>query len=283
MRSIVKVAAVQMPIVSETDRDVNIENACSLLQIAAKGSPDIVCLPELFNGLAGISTLPGPETEKIGELARQHNMYVIAPFYVLSEGNTYNCSVLIDRKGEVAGCYQKVHLWPWEAPVSKITPGKEFPVFETDFGRIGLCICHDHQFPETARCLALKGAEVLFCSTRMPDPFQFPWLTLSRVRALENQMYVVSVGAEFNDCSTHIVAPRFRGEVLSSAGVGTHVLQTELDLDWLRKERTDSPLYKYPEKIPSDEAEARLRETVSYCYFKDRRPETYGIMTKTGR
>jgi predicted amidohydrolase len=275
MKDRARVMAIQMPIPTEDGREENLSIACELLERAGSRKPDLICLPELCVGLKVISSLPGVETERIGEVARKHGMYVVVPLYIQEDEGVYNCSVLIDRKGEVAGCYQKVHLWPWEAPVFGVKTGNSFPVFKTDFGGLGLCICHDHQFPETARSLVLAGAEIIHCATRMPDPFQLPWQEFSRIRALENQVYVVSVGSTFNECSTHIVAPRFRGAVLAAAGPGTHVIEADLDLDWLRQQRKASPLYKYPKDVPNQECEDRLKETESHCFLRERRPETY--------
>ena len=275
MKDRARVVAVQMPIPTEDRRDENLSILCELVERAGSRQPDLVCLPELCVGLKVISSLPGVETQRIGEIARKYGMYVVVPLYVQKKEGVYNCSVLIDRKGQMAGCYEKVHLWPWEAPVSGVKAGNNFPVFTTDFGVVGLCICHDHQFPETARCLALAGAEIIHCATRMPDPFQLPWQDFSRIRALENQVYVVSVGSTFNECSTHIVAPRFRGALLAAAGPGTHLIEAELDLGWLRKQREASPLYNFPEDVPNQECKDRLKETQSHCFLRERRPETY--------
>lgn len=264
-----------MPISDEKDARGNLAVACALVEEAGKRRPDLVCLPELFTGLNVESSVPGPETVSLGGLARRHDMYIIAPFYVRRQEGLFNCSVLIGRDGRVEGWYEKVHLWPWEAPVFGVTPGSKFPVFQLDFGLLGLCICHDHEFPESARSLALGGAEIIVCSTRMPDPFQMPWLEISRVRALENQVYYVSVGCMDNDTSTHIVGPRFRGPVIAAAGLGNHIIDAELDLDWLRRERMGSPLDRTPREVPSPEAGDRLMEVRSFCYLRDRRPEAY--------
>lgn len=278
MKEKVKAIAVQMPIPDEADRDGNLATAVRLLEEAGARRPDLVCLPELFAGLKVHSRLDGPETRAVAQVAHQHRMYVVAPLYIEEDGAVYNCSVLIDRQGQAAGCYRKVHLWPWEAPVFGVKAGDSFPVFQTDFGPLGLCICHDHQFPETARALTLGGAEVLHCATRMPDPFQLPWLEFSLVRSLENQLYVISVGNSSNESSTHIVAPRFRGAVLAACGPGTHLVEAELDLAWLRRQRQASPLYRYPKDVPNQECEDRLKETESHCFLRERRPETYGAL-----
>jgi predicted amidohydrolase len=264
-----------MEIPDEQDQEGNLKRACGLLDAAGARQTDLACLPELFTGLKVSSTVPGPETDEIGKLCRKHHMYVVAPFYVRGASSLFNCSVLLDRRGQVAGVYRKVHLWPWESPVFGVKPGEQLPVFALDFGVLGLCICHDHQFPETARTLALKGAELICCATRMPDPFQIPWLDLSRVRALENQAYVVSIGASFNDTSTHIVGPWFRGAVIAASGPGVRLVEAALDLKRLREERERSPLYSFPREVPSDEAGRLLAKVHSHCFLKERRPQAY--------
>ncbi len=76
----------------------------------------------------------------------------------------YNTGVLMDRGGNIAGKYRKVQLPLAEAEFG-VTPGCEFPVFDTDFGKIGILICFDHFFPEPARILSYNGAEIIFVPT----------------------------------------------------------------------------------------------------------------------
>jgi predicted amidohydrolase len=264
------------------------ESAKRLLHEVGKQETDIACLPELFLGSqVPHQPIPGPMTEEIGKIAEEYHMYVIAPTFIeTSDGKKYNANVLLSREGDVLGFQPKMHLWPWEG-VRSITqppfqgpgviPGSDWIVFDLDFGKIGSYICHDHCFPEAARMLALRGAEIIFCTTRMPDPFQIPWKEISIVRAIENQVYVVSVGAHYNDCSTHIVSPRFRGGVLVETGLGERAITTNVNLTWLEKERKDSPIY-YIKSLK--DIEKSLKNIASFCYFKDRRPEIYGDISK---
>ena len=164
---------------------------------------DIVCLPE---GITIVGTgkkylevsepIPGPTTLFLGDLAQKHNMYIVAGIYEKEGPVLYNTAVLLDRKGDVLGKYRKVCL-PREEIQGGITPGETFPVFETDFGRIGLMICWDVAFPEPARALALKGAEVIFL------PIWGGILTLAQARAIENQIYLVSSTYD-NDMKTGV-------------------------------------------------------------------------------
>jgi predicted amidohydrolase len=181
------------------------------LDEVALGKPDIVCLGEgitLIGHNAGYASLaeavPGPTTERLGAKARQHHMYIVAGVYEREGDVLYNTAVLIDRQGHVAGKYRKVYL-PREEIEGGLTPGNGYPVFETDFGRIGMMICWDSQYADPARALAAKGAEIIFL------PIWGGYSTLMQARALENHVYLVTAGY---DCETAIYNPL--GEALHS-------------------------------------------------------------------
>jgi predicted amidohydrolase len=133
----------------------------------AQQKADIVCLPE---GITVVGTgkkyaevaepIPGPSTKFLGEQAARHRLYIVAGLYERAGKAIYNTSVLIGRDGRLAGKYRKVCL-PREEIDGGLTPGQDYPVFDTDFGRIGMMICWDVHFPEVARALAAKGAEVI--------------------------------------------------------------------------------------------------------------------------
>jgi predicted amidohydrolase len=181
------------------------------LDEVAMGKPDIVCLGEgitLIGHNADYSSLaepvPGPTTERLGAKAREHHMYIVAGVYEREDKVLYNTAVLIDRQGKVAGKYRKVYL-PREEIEGGLTPGNNYPVFETDFGRIGMMICWDSQYADPARALAAKGAEIIF------HPIWGGYSTLLQARALENHVYLVTAGY---DCETAVYNPL--GEALHS-------------------------------------------------------------------
>jgi predicted amidohydrolase len=181
------------------------------LDRAAEDKPDIVCLGEelLLEGssrpYAGAAeAIPGPSTERLGEKARTYGMYIVAGLTERDGATDYNTAVLIDRHGRVAGKYRKVHL-PREEVEGGLTPGGAYPVFDTDFGRIGLMICWDAEYVDAARAMAVQGAEILFV------PAAGGYLTLLKARALENHLYVVSSGY---DVESAIIDPT--GRVLFS-------------------------------------------------------------------
>ena len=163
-----------------------------LVDKAGAQKADIVCLPEgativgtQHNYVSGSEPVPGLTTKFLGEVARRNNLYIVAGLLEKEGDIVYNTAVLIDRKGNLAGRYRKTSL-PREEIDGGVTPGSSFPVFDTDFGRIGIMICWDVTFPEPARALAQQGAEVIFLPIWGGD------ITLAKARAIENQVYVVS-------------------------------------------------------------------------------------------
>lgn len=163
-----------------------------LVDEAGAQKADIVCLPEgvtivgtQHDYISASEPIPGPTTKYLGEVARRNALYIVAGILEKEGEVVYNTAVLIDRAGQVAGKYRKTSL-PREEIDGGVTPGNSFPVFDTDFGRIGMMICWDVTFPEPARMLAEQGAEVIFLPIWGGD------LTLAKARAIENQVYLVS-------------------------------------------------------------------------------------------
>jgi predicted amidohydrolase len=160
----------------------------------ATEKPDIVCLgEEMINAgrsldyLGAAEPIPGPSTERLGEAARRNGMYLVAGLIERDGHAAYNTCVLIDRHGKVAGKYHKVYL-PREEIEGGLTPGSDNPVFDTDFGRIGMMVCWDAEYIEPARALGYRGAEVILV------PAAGGYLTLLKARALENHLFIVSSG-----------------------------------------------------------------------------------------
>ena len=151
--------------------DFSLQQMLIVIDKAGAEKADILCLGETVYDW-GVDlpmdqravTIPGPLTEILSERARRHNMNIVLSLNESEDGLVFNTGLLIDRKGAIAGKYRKVQL-PLCEGEDGITPGRGYPVFDTDFGRIGILICWDHGFPETARILAQKGAEILFLPT----------------------------------------------------------------------------------------------------------------------
>ena len=130
-------------------------------------------------------SIPGPSTEYFGQLAKKHNIYIV-PGLVERDGHlVYNVAVLIGPDGKIVGTYRKTCL-PRGEIEGGLTPGSEYPVFTTRFGKVGLMICYDGFFPEVARQLTNNGAEVIAWPVWGCNP------QLASARACENHVYVVS-------------------------------------------------------------------------------------------
>ena len=204
----------------------SVASFCRLIEEAAPARTDLICLPE---GITVVGTgksyadvsepVPGPTTRTLGELAKKRGTYLVAGLYEQSGNVVYNTAVLMDRKGELAGTYRKTHL-PREEWEAGVTPGDTYPVFETDFGKVGLIICWDLQFPEPARAMALKGAEVLLL------PIWGGSEVLARARAIENHVFLIS---STYDMRSFIVDPT--GAILAEATKDQPVASAELSLD----------------------------------------------------
>jgi predicted amidohydrolase len=204
-------------------------------QFAPRERPDVIVLGEMINrvGVGGepdaqAEPIPGPTTELMAQQARRHKAWIAFSIVERDGSDLFNTGVLIDRTGRIAGKYRKVQL-PFEEVSRGIAPGSEFPVFTTDFGKVGMLICHDASFPEAARELALKGAELILM------PIWGGREPLVRARAIENGVYLVTSGYDY---PSEIISPT--GEVLAAVPVGTPaVAVTEIDLsqrfrqDWI--------------------------------------------------
>jgi predicted amidohydrolase len=129
--------------------------------------------------------IPGPSTEFFAKLAKQHNLYIVAGLFEKDGHKVYNVAVLLTPDGTLGGKYRKVTLPDGEAAAG-IVPGQDYPIFRTRFGALGMMICYDGFFPEVARELTKRGAEVIAWPVWGCNP------ELARARAAENHVYLVS-------------------------------------------------------------------------------------------
>ncbi len=145
-----------------------------------------------------VSTVPGPVTEPVQEVARRLGVHVVIGTYERGEdrGVVYNAAVHVDRGGEVAGVYRKTHPFCTEmrSRGGWVTPGDEVCVVETDLGRIGMIICFDGDYPELSRITAVRGAEVIVRPSALLRSADI-WELTNRARAYDNHVYVVGANA----------------------------------------------------------------------------------------
>ena len=199
------------------DKEASLEKIEANVREAAAQGVDIVTFPE--EALIGCGecavcrtgavhcdyhydlaeTVPGPATERIAELARELDLYVV---FGLAERDAsdpsvlYNAAAVVGPQG-IQGTYRKLHLGslPWVSEGVTFRPGSSLPVFETRFGPVGVIICYDFWFnPELTRLMALKGARLLLnCCATFKGPGKRDYLVnTTTTRAQENLCYAVS-------------------------------------------------------------------------------------------
>jgi predicted amidohydrolase len=265
------VAAGQMGPASD-DKGQNVETILALIDDAARAGAAIISMPELsltkyfghwntrdFAPL--FDEVPGPNTRPIQEKAAQHRIAVILPLAEKAGIAFYNTAVVIDPNGEIIGRYRKMHL-PGSFPLKGrgtftyerlyFGPGNlGFPVFQVAGANIGIQICHDRNFPEGYRILALNGAELVFTPTNMPvvgSVWQSDiWEITLRLRAYENGFFHVGIGKAGTEddqpyVGDSIVISPLGGVVLERAKTdGNEVVLAEIDLDDVIEARTRMP------------------------------------------
>jgi predicted amidohydrolase len=187
----VRLATVHYKPTGKSPRE-NCEEYAPLLAEAARQRADLVVLGETVPS-AGVKqsfdesaeAIPGPTTRYFGELARSNSLHIVLSLYEREGHLIYNAAVLLGPDGRLLGKYRKVCLPPGEAEKG-VAPGSDYPVFDTRFGKVGLMVCYDGFFPEVARELSNRGAEVIAWPVWGCNPL------LARARACENHVYLVS-------------------------------------------------------------------------------------------
>jgi len=257
-------------------KEAMIQKHLPMVEEAGKKGVQILCLQEIFHGpyfcaeqdikwYRTAEPVPGPITERMAALAKKYHMVMVVPVYEMEqEGVYFNAAAVIDADGKYLGKMRKVHIphtWPgfWEKFYFK--PGTlGFPVFQTAYAKIGIYICYDRHFPECARILALKGAEVLFNpSATTEGKSKYLWELEQPAQAVANGVFIGAnnrVGLEkpweFGRFygSSYFVDPR--GKILVKGSEDRdEVVVSDLDLDQIREVRD------------------------GWQFFRDRRPELY--------
>jgi predicted amidohydrolase len=214
----------------------NLELCAAQIDAAGALGLDIVCLSEALAIVGSGATvrdvaepIPGAATELLGAAARRNGIWVVAGLTECDGEVLYNTAVLLDRQGELAGRYRKVHL-PREEWKQGITPGEDYPIFQTDFGTIAIQICYDWFFPEPHIIWGMQGVEVVFAPTwgnTKPDvDGRVEGETTFRVRARDNGVYMVP---SVYDGQSMVIDPM--GRILVANGGKEGVFWCEVDLN----------------------------------------------------
>jgi predicted amidohydrolase len=252
-------------------RDENVERACAFIDEAAEAGSDLVVLPEFFNNeyfpqyrdpryMDYAETESGYTQERVRERARRHGVLVLSTIFEMARpGFYYDTAMLIGRDGAILGKYRKVH------PAALLSlekiyfrGGSSFPVFQIGEWTVGVSICYDNLFPESCRCLALNGAELILAP--YATPIGDPWENFLSTRALENGVYFAAcnhVGREGEwDMSGKSMVIDPLGKIMSQASHSEEqILTVEIDRAKVIAARRRFPL------------------------FRDRRPDAYEAIT----
>jgi beta-ureidopropionase len=187
----------------DSTRESRIKRVLGRMNEVAGLKPDIVCLPELFDTIwvdekkpvkevAEDENVPGPVTSRIAEFALKNNCYVVCPIYTKKEGRYFNSSLILDRKGKIAGVYHKIHPVKSEILIKGVfgegvsAGALNQPVIQTDFGKVGMQICYDANWVDGWDNLKKQGANIIVFSSA------FPGGRILNHYALENQCYIIS-------------------------------------------------------------------------------------------
>ena len=221
------------------------------------------CFESLQEALPYAETIPGPSTERLAGACRKAQVYLVLGMLEKDGDRCFNAAALIGPEG-VMGKYRKVHL-PFLGVDRFVDSGDlGFEVHQTRLGRIGLNICYDGSFPESARTMALNGADMILLPTNWPKGAEEFAEFLVNARGLENHVFSVAVnrvgkerGFRFIGRS-RIVNPSGRTLALASPD-GEEIIFAEIDPSAARD--------KHITRVPGKHQINR---------FKDRRPQYYG-------
>lgn len=219
--------------------EANFARAEALVRQAAAERPDVIVLPETWNtgffpaDLAASADADGARTKAVfGPLAKELGVNIVCGSVATRRGEDFfNTAYVFDRTGALIAEYDKTHLFSPSGEDRHFRAGDGLCLFRLEGRTCALIICYDLRFPELARTLALRGAEMLFIVSQWPAVRLMHLQTLSRARAIENQMFVCLCNSAASDtqCGGHsaLIAPD--GAYLAQAGEGETILSGEAD------------------------------------------------------
>jgi len=246
----------------EKTREKRVKRILSRMEDVAGLQPDFICLTELFDTIwvdekinlqdvAEDEKVPGPVTGLIAEYAAKHKCYVVCPIYTKKDGKYHNSSLLIDRKGNIAGAYNKIHPVVSEILTEGDKPGEnsvysgsiDQPVIETDLGKVGMQICYDANWADGWANLKNKGAEIIFFSSAYPGG------RILNYYAWRNNCYIVSssgMDARVVDMSGNILDASSTFVRYAWADINLEKVNTDT---WPTNERLPDIFNKYGNRV----------------------------------
>jgi len=252
----------------------NLKNALDRIAVAARQGAKLVCLQELFRSLYFCQkedyecfdlaeTIPGPTTRLLSQAAKKHKITLVSSLFEKRTGGLYhNTAVVFGPDVKILGTYRKMHI-PDDPGFSEkfyFAPGDTgFQPIDTPVGRLGVLVCWDQWYPEAARLMALRGAEILVYPTaiglarsekRELHRVQLgAWQTIQRSHAIANGVYVLSInriGREdhLDFWGTSFVSDPFGRVMAQASSDKAEIVRATLDLDQIGTTRQHWPFLR---------------------------------------
>jgi len=256
-----KIAGIQFSCTS--DKEANLDKAIRIFEVAVNGGAKIICFHELFNvewfpkdrngnAFSLAENSKGKTIQTFRKRAKAADAVVLLPVFEKYGSKYYNSCYIIGSDGHIAGTYRKIHIPDiplWEEKFYFSTGNKGLPVFDTQYGRIGVQISWDNLFPEGTRILALKGADIVFTPTACAFKSQHIWQTVISGNAITNGLYIMRVNRVGSEEAQDFYGMSFcvnpEGELIGGpTGGGDSVLLADIDLEYLMGIRREWPLKK---------------------------------------
>jgi beta-ureidopropionase len=262
-------------------KEAALEAHMPFIEQAAKEGVQVLCLQEIFNGpyfcpsqatrwYESTETVPGPTIEVFQGIAKKHGMVIVVPVYEKEQaGVYYNTAAVIDADGKYLGKYRKNHIPQCNPGFFEkffFKPGNlGYPVFQTQFAKVGVYICYDRHFPEGARLLGLNGAEIVFNpSATVAGLSQYLWKIEQPAHAVANGYFVGAINRVGTEApwnigkfygTSYFVDPR--GNFLKTGSEDkSELVVTEMDMDQIEEVRQ------------------------IWQFYRDRRPDSYGDLAR---
>ncbi|HLL52183.1 MAG TPA: nitrilase-related carbon-nitrogen hydrolase [Myxococcaceae bacterium] len=258
-----------------------LEKSLGYVEKAGKAGVQVLCLQEVFNTpyfcpsqdpkwYDAAEAVPGPTVSLLSEYAKRYNMVIVAPVYEREmAGVYYNTAAVIDADGKYLGKYRKTHI-PQVNPgfyeKYYFKPGNlGYPVFQTQYCKLGVYICYDRHFPEGARILGLNGAEIVMNpSATVAGLSQYLWKLEQPAHAVANGYFVGAINRVGTEAPWNI--GKFYGTSYFVDPKGNFLATASEDKD---------------ELITADMNLEQIEEVRRvWQFYRDRRPETYELMVK---
>jgi N-carbamoylputrescine amidase len=269
-----KVPAALIQMACSPQPEKNLKNALDRIAVAARQGAKLVCLQELFRSLYFCQkedyecfdlaeTIPGPTTRLLSQAAKKHKITLVSSLFEKRTGGLYhNTAVVFGPDGKILGTYRKMHI-PDDPGFSEkfyFAPGDTgFQPIDTPVGRLGVLVCWDQWYPEAARLMALRGAEILVYPTaiglarsekRELHRVQLgAWQTIQRSHAIANGVYVLSInriGREdhLDFWGTSFVSDPFGRVMAQASSDKAEIVRATLDLDQIGTTRQHWPFLR---------------------------------------